>query len=109
MLEESTDETFSDINCINVSFCWLVFLFCHTSRLVILVPQPGIKPGPSAVKVKAQTLTTGQQGIPTNIFLGQSPKTIEIKAKINKGDPTNYKLLYCKENCKQNENYKQMG
>ena len=76
---------------------------------MILVPQPGIKPGPSAVKVKARTLTTGQQGIPTNISLGQSPTAVEIKAKINKCNPTNYKLLYHKENCKQNENCEQMG
>ena len=39
---------------------------------------------------------------PSNIFLGQSPKTIEIKAKINETNQT-YKILHRRENHKQNE------
>ena len=37
-----------------------------------------------------------------NVFLGQPPKALEIKAKINKPNQT-YKLLYTKGNHKQNE------
>ena len=37
----------------------------------------------------------------TNVFLGQSPKTKEIKAKISRWDLI--QLLYSKENYKQNE------
>ena len=40
----------------------------------------------------------------TNVFLRQSPKAIEIKAKINKWDLIKLnKLLYSKGNHKQNE------
>ena len=39
----------------------------------------------------------------TNVFLGQSPKAIEIKAKINKWDLIKHKLLHSKGNHKQNE------
>ena len=39
----------------------------------------------------------------TNVFLGQSPKAIEIKAKINKWDLITHKLLHSKGNHKQNE------
>ena len=40
----------------------------------------------------------------TNVFLGQSPKTIEIKAKINKWNLIKlYKLWHSKGNHKQNE------
>ena len=37
-----------------------------------------------------------------NVFLGQSLKAKEIKAKINKWDPVKYKLLHNKGNHKQN-------
>ena len=39
----------------------------------------------------------------TNVFLAQSPKAIEIKAKINKWDNQIYKLLQREGNHKQNE------
>ena len=38
----------------------------------------------------------------TNVFLGQSRKAIEIKAKINKRD-LNLKILHSKRNHKQNK------
>ena len=38
-----------------------------------------------------------------NVFLAQSPKAIEIKAKINKWDLLNYKILHSKGKHKQNE------
>ena len=34
----------------------------------------------------------------TNVFLGQSPKAVEIKAKINRWDLKTYKLLHSKKN-----------
>ena len=34
----------------------------------------------------------------TNVFLGQPPKTIEIKTKINKWDLSNLQDLHSKEN-----------
>ena len=39
----------------------------------------------------------------TNVFLGQSPKAIEMKAKINKWDLIKHKFLHSKGNHKQNE------
>ena len=39
----------------------------------------------------------------TSVFLGHSPKSIDIKAKINKWDLIKLKLLHSKENNKQNE------
>ena len=39
----------------------------------------------------------------TNVFLGQSPKAIEIKAEINKWDLIKHKLLHSKGNHKPNE------
>ena len=39
----------------------------------------------------------------TKVFLGQSPKVIEMKTKINKWDLINYKLLHSKGNHEQNE------
>ena len=39
----------------------------------------------------------------SSIFLGQSTKAIEIKAKINKRDLIKRKLLYNKRNNRQNE------
>ena len=40
--------------------CMYFFIYCHRMACRILVPRPGIKPVPSAVK--AQSLTTGQPG-----------------------------------------------
>ena len=39
----------------------------------------------------------------TNVFLGQSPKAIQIKTKINKWDLIKHKLWHRKGNNKQNE------
>ena len=46
----------------------------------------------------------------SNVFLGQSPKAIEIKTKINKWDPNQtYKLLHSKGNHQQNEKMKRLS
>ena len=39
----------------------------------------------------------------SNVFLNQSPRTTEIKVKINKWDLIKLTLLHCKRNHKQNK------
>ena len=65
------------------------------------LPNPGIKPRSPTLQITDKTFSDLNC---TNVFLGQSPKAIESKTKINKwGLIKLYKFVHNKGNHKQNE------